>query len=49
MSEFLIFAIFFAALARVDLYRLGKTPIREPIVFYEGDESEEKEDNKEDE
>ena len=33
----------------VDLYRLGKTPIREPIVFYEGDADEEKEDNKEDE
>ena len=33
----------------VDLYRLGKQPIHEPIVFYEGDESMEKEEKKEDE
>jgi hypothetical protein len=31
----------------VDLYRLGKAPVKEPIVFYEGDkESGDKPENK---
>ena len=34
-----------AEVERFDLYRLGKQPIHEPIVFYEGDNVEEKEDS----